>query len=450
MGNISPETSQNIAIIGDGYSAAILVYYLLKNGIKAPQITIFGQNPLGQGQAYASSNKYFRLNIRADLMIVDKNKPDGFGSWAVQNIDDPKAHHSAGDFYQRADFARYIDWQVREASGGKIIGRIEKKIVGLEHNDGWKITAEDGTKYQTDSVIIATGNPPPAAPFPIDAAAQSQIITEVWRGDWGQNIDENADIAIIGSGLTAMDAIAVLADKKKHGKHKGKISVIAPHGKLPPPQQNWQSGEAFIFPPIKTASQFAAVFLKELPRNNINQPQWQSRLEAMRVGINKTWRQLPYGERKRLMQRFGWLWNLIRYRASPQTNDALNYLQKSGQFTIIKGRVIAINKPENGLIRLDLQNKSLECGQAIVATGRGIDPLLRTLARRGIIGQDTDLVDDNLNIIGGNGTSHHNAFALGPPTAMSRGDVIGISAIARQAVKIAEKISQKNKREQYG
>jgi uncharacterized NAD(P)/FAD-binding protein YdhS len=120
------QDKSKLVIIGDGFAAAVTAIHLLRKGIAADSLTIIGPGPLGKGHAYGCASPSFRLNVREDLPIVFSEDPLHFARWAKTNIDDPEAKTSAGIFYRRADFGRYVSELVAAEVGFDQIQRILK------------------------------------------------------------------------------------------------------------------------------------------------------------------------------------------------------------------------------------------------------------------------------------------------------------------------------------
>ena len=113
-----------------------------------------------------------------------------------------------------------------------------------------------------------------------------------------------------------------------------------------------------------------------------------SAYEGLRVQLPDGWRRLPDRDKRRLMSRLGWLWSLIRYRASPQSITAVNAMQSSGQMQIIKDRVNSIISGHAAPpLSLTLNSHHmLDCDYAIIASGVGHDPLMARLMETHIAG----------------------------------------------------------------
>ena len=433
-----------LAIIGDGYSAAVLVYHLIKRQFNPQDITVFGPNTLGLGQAYGSQHQDYRLNVRDNLMRIDPEKPDDFVSWANEHIDDPDAEVEAGRFYRRSDFARYMQQVIHDITHDAPLHHIRETVDAITRDHDWIIETKTG-QYRADLVVMATGNPASVLNFDCDDTIQAHITSQPWRGDWARDIAEDDDLVIIGGGLTAMDLLSSLSASH----HKGHISVITPKGILPPPQLNWRDkgDNSFQWPDVSSASGLVRVMKTKMGASGWMDRDTQEHFEQLRKAINPVWRGLDEQHQTRLKRHLGWVWQLLRYRAAPQAVAAQESLVEKGQLSLIKGRVCAITPSSNsgGSHRITAHldtGESIHADHGFIATGAGRDRLLAAMGASGLaqLKQGHLEVTERLQIIRPDGSIHHDAFALGPPTVMSRGDVIGATTIAGEAALIAETI----------
>ena len=430
---------KTIAIIGDGFSAAILVHHLIKAGYDHRLITVFGAGQLGLGHAYSTQNPSYRLNVRDDLMEIDPDHPHDFSNWAKANIVDEDAHQPAGTFYRRCDYGRYLRTKLNTVLNDKPIHQIKAFVTDIKKlGQGWQLTAGRG-QYNADLVIFANGNPPSHMTFSCDNNSLPMMITTPWRGDWYRAVSADDDIVIIGGGLTAMDALLNFEENQ----HQGKITVICPKGLLPPSQQDWREGEEFHWPVVKTASAFLGVMARHLGKSDWDNPTIQVKFEQLRTHISMAWRRLPDAEQTRLAKHLSWLWQLLRYRAAPQTVQAKDRLSAKGLLKIINGRVHNVSASNDRRLHIETEcGQSFNAHHAIIATGAARDTLLEKAQANGIISlkHGHARVDKNLNIVSFNDDIDKTAFALGPPTVNSRGDVIGASTIAKEALIIRNQI----------
>ena len=437
------KSKTDIAIIGDGLGAAMLVWHLADLGHDMTRVSVFGKGKIGYGKAYGSPHPDLRLNVRADLMNVTLDEGPGLAAWAVDHIHDDEAETDAGQFFRRHDFGRYIDNLIQPALK-KGVAHIRATVrditppetLSANTSDHWRIMTDSGD-WLARVVILAQGNPDPQ---PLIESPLDGVVTSPWLGQWPDTIKPNTEIAIIGSGLTAMDTLLMLQKMK----HNGVVQVISPHGILPPRQMAWKRKDPLIWPKTETASAFVQVFADNLPEIPRETAEWQSQFERLRGGISAAWRTLPKAARRAVLAQYGSWWQTSRYRAGPQTSAAAQSMMSSGQLTMIKGRVTGL-EPSSGCHTLRLSDgTSCRADHVILAVGTGRDPLTHQLIKRCHLGHDMSglEVDRNLNPISTGGNPYHTLFAMGPQTAFSRGDIIGATGISREAKTVAEKLME--------
>ncbi len=446
-----PDPSHHIpiGIIGDGYTAAALTYHALKANIPHDALMIFGPSPLGHGRAYGTMHDDYRLNVRADLMLIDPEHPDDFKNWAALHINDPQAHTEAGDFYRRRDYARYLTATLNDAAQHRALPQCKKTVTSItpaEHNTAWHIWSGPEHIATCGHLVLATGNPAPV--FDIPDALADKVTPAPWRElDTARIASSGGHTAIIGGGLTGFDVITALAG----ADHQGHITLITPGGHVPPPQLNWNTARAKHRPditwhPANTASSFARNFIRQLDHNALDDVAEQEKFEYLRHDLNTHWTALPHHHRTRLMKRLGWCWQKIRYRASPQSTHAMDQLQKAGRFTLKPGRVIGMKKIGDTACLLLDDGTETAADHVIIATGRGHDAFLEQLMANNIAARPFQTDAEHHVVTAHNGvvTAHNGPplFALGPPTIISQGDVMAASTIAAMAKTLAERLSR--------
>ena len=454
---------QKILIIGSGFAAAANLLHLVEAGIKPTQIIIVGPGQLGRGNAYSCANDDFRLNVRANRMWIWPDRRDDFGNWAKTHIkDDKDAVRSSGIFYRRRDFGRYVascvDAALAAAGGQNNSITHYPQIVtklGKIGQGGWQAECSDGLLIEADLVLLATGNPPPQWPCPIHGAKaqlpklENRLVQNPWNGRWLDHVPAQSRIAIIGGGLTALDAVTALARQD----HQGSIFLLAPHGGLPPEQADWVKRAPPPWPDAPRPSKILRRFRSYLPNLPPEDPLWQQAFEELRININQRWQALSDCDRRRLMRRLGWLWSRYRYRAAPQTIGAANKLQQAGILEICHARLSAIHlekADEDASLRLDLHDaktgtRYLAVDHVINCTGVGHDPLLANLVTNGIglpdaFGQGLRVNQQN-EVIDARGHAIPTLILVGPAMASSLGDVASASEISLAGMRVAARLA---------
>ena len=440
----SPDRDASVIIVGSGYAAAAAVIHLAHSGFSTSKILIIGPGQLGAGQAYGCEADAFRLNVRADLQRLWPDQPDHFPQWAETHIHDPKAKTHAGNFYRRADFARYVSTQISVVPDIKNLRQISRMVIDARPiKEGWTVICDDGTHYHSARLVLATGNPEPEWPIETQLEDTPALVRTPWRGEWLTGIDPASRVCLVGSGLTAMDALYGLACQK----HQGPVSLLSPHGILPPEQVAWHPGNPCEWPETARASHFFNFARQALKDGSWEEPDWQQRFSALREGISKAWQNLPVADRLKLQRRVGWLWSLARFRASPQTVVVARQMRATGQLTLIRSKLKDIAETPGGSWQVTLINEaSLNTDVIINCTGVGRDPLIHQLMGSGRLmplGKSrSPSVSPDLRAIAPDGCPHSNLFCIGPATALALGDVVGAISIARQALRLSRSLRE--------
>ena len=147
-----------------------------------------------------------------------------------------------------------------------------------------------------------------------------------------------------------------------------------------------------------------------------------------------------------MLKRLGWVWSLYRFRASPQTIAAYEYLRSHNQVEFAVGRAKQITCSESKISVLMSSGAVLVGDRIINCTGVGSDPLSSELIASGLAAPDALLqsiaVDTDFRVMNSEHEPYVNLWMIGPATMGSLGDVVASSAIAKQAEQLADQIAE--------
>ena len=182
-------SSNEIVIIGDGFSAAIMLIHLLRKGVPTTSITLIGLGVIGKGNAYSCSSQSYRLNVREDLLITFSDDPLHFARWAQNHIHDSKAKTEAGNFYRRNDFGNYVAELVSHELGSRQLHHIAARVTKiLRKGNDWSLSLDNQDELIAKQLIIATGNAPPIWPCNVNiklafpAWIHTHLVENPWTG----------------------------------------------------------------------------------------------------------------------------------------------------------------------------------------------------------------------------------------------------------------------------
>ncbi|MFD4457560.1 FAD/NAD(P)-binding protein [Nocardia sp. NPDC058480] len=232
-----------IGIIGAGVAAVGLLDALASADREPGTITVFeGTSALWRGRAYQHDVPAVRVNAPPGLMSVRANDRGHFERWLTQ-------HPDAGRFVDpglgqpivpRALYGEYLEQSARASIDGLRrdgwqVSVVNDRVTGVAAGQPVVLRTEGGAAHPVDRVALCVGSGRPrdrygltGAPGYIDEPYPlAHTLTEV---------GPEARVAVIGSGLTAVDIAASLTANG----HRGPITLLSRSGILPFVQQRPQ------------------------------------------------------------------------------------------------------------------------------------------------------------------------------------------------------------------
>jgi len=372
-----PTHRQRIGVIGGGFSGMLTVTHLVRSAQTPLIIEWFDEGKtLGTGIAYSTEDDCHLLNARADRMGAVAGKPEGFYFWLQS--EEGKVHAarlwpsgipSPESYAPRKLYSVYLQsirdetLQIAQAQGIEVrIHQATATDAMLTKDGQLALTAETkGTQedFVVDVLVLATGNLPPRqfAFQPGMIRGVTHYIANIWnpQGDClyphqVNQLSADAEIVIIGTGLTMVDSVLTL---KKNG-YKGTITAISRHGWLPAvhtqiapyPQWEWTRN------PAQAPAQIF-IMLKQL-RREIKKAaasgyDWRSVIDSLRPVTQTLWKRLSITEKRKFITRLFTLWSIHRHRMAPEINTQIKSLQQNGTLRIVPGRIYYVGSDEEGL-----------------------------------------------------------------------------------------------------
>lgn len=428
----------HVAVIGAGAAGALQAIHLRRAGV--PRVTLIERalRP-GRGVAYGTRRPEHLLNVPARRMSAYSDDPAHFIRW----LEARTGGTGAEAFAPRVTFGDYLSGELAAAGNG--IAVVTGKAVDVSAADGAELVRlADGRAIAADAVILAPGNLQPAVPGPIDAGA----LGAAWIGDpWSEaltrDLDEDAPIVLIGTGLTAVDIALTLNALG----HRGPILALSRRGLLPrahgPRERADGAAEAW---PDRSAALLRAV------RRRGDAIGWRSAVQEVRSAARAIWCDAAPAERARFLRHLRPWWDVHRHRVAPAIGAAIDRLQAEGRFAAMAGRIVAIEADPAGAVLRWRRRGSEEVRQVTAArivncTGPELDlaragePLFDALLAAGRartdhcrLGLD---VDRDSRLLGRSGAPAEQLFAIGPITRGTFWESIAVPDIRTQAEGIA-------------
>jgi hydroxyacylglutathione hydrolase len=332
---------QTFIIVGGGASGTLTAYHLARSTARARIVLVEPGPRLGLGLAYATPSLRHLLNVPAGRISALPDQPLHFLHWAREHYD---AAMTETDFAPRAVYGRYIQSLLAATAGIEHVRAeaVDCRVQGRHAT----VILSDGRRLTADAVILATGNFDPAPLRGVDEkAAQSGAYQhsafgqEAYRG-----LNTDAPVALIGTGLTAVDVILRLRETG----HRGTITAISRHGIFPHRHAAYEPLERCVVSgaaPKKARTLLRAVHIAI----RHGQP-WRAVVDSLRARTNELWLALPAEEQRRFRRHLQRRWDVVRHRMAPPIADAIEAELRNGTLVVRTGSVEAVTAQDNGAV----------------------------------------------------------------------------------------------------
>jgi uncharacterized NAD(P)/FAD-binding protein YdhS len=441
IGHFAQDTKKTIAIIGGGVSGALTAYHLRRNEVRARVVVIERRPELGLGLAYSTPSLRHLLNVPAGKISALPSEPDHFLDWLRATLD---LNATAETFAPRAIFGRYIQSLLAETKG---IDQIQAVVTGYHPSDSAAVlTLSDGSELHADMVVLATGNFDPSHLHDIreEAIASGVYRHHAWLPDTYAELEPEAPVTLIGTGLTAVDVLLRLRELG----HLGTITAVSRHGVFPHRHEVSTSISAAAIPAGTEVT--CVAYLRALRTAVQSGAAWRAAIDSLRSTTNDLWLALPLSEQQRFRRHLQRRWDVVRHRMAPPIADLVEAEIISGTLRIREGHVASVEAAAAGAIvtiRTSEGTAELVSRRVINCTGpsmsyRHVDSALlkslfaQGLATAGPLGGGFNCAAHGA-VIGADGLASGVLFNLGPGRLGTLLESIAIPEIRQQAVQLA-------------
>jgi uncharacterized NAD(P)/FAD-binding protein YdhS len=403
---IVADSTRCIAIIGAGFCGTVTAINLLQQAHVEPlRILLIDRDQHGRGTAYAEHSSYtYLLNVPAGRMSALSAEPLDFLRYAQRAL----PHITADDFLPRVLYGQYLEEKLLLAE------RAAPSHVGLERVCGavrslqvWRpshtfiLGFADGHEMTADEVVLALGNPPPAAlPGSDGMGDASNVVEDPWCDTETGSRDET--VLMVGTGLTMAD---IVASTVQTGHRPTRMYAISRHGLVPPRQTAFRHSHSEFDPqPLLRAASVSIRQLFRLVRQISRATEdrggdWREAITFVRTIAPKLWVRLPNNERQRFLRHVRAYWDIHRHRLPPSTRAAVDELRTARRLVVHAGKILRL-EPQADQVRVvwrprgQQQSAVLVVDRVINCTGPDYrctasrDPLVQDLIANGLIQPD--------------------------------------------------------------
>lgn len=381
----------DLLIIGGGYAGAVTLADTLRLAQRPlSALVLEPREQLGAGVAYSTPADEHLLNTRAKRMSLVPGDDRHFTRWAsLHGVRERRLHAIDDDsFVPRHWFGRYVGEYLQQTvteTGSAVEHRRETADALHPASGEWIVETAGDHCFRAREVVLALGNLPRRAAALPGLDSTDDRILHAWDAHRARLQD--AEVLIIGTGLTMVDSLLTLRARG----HRGPVHAVSRHGLLPLAHSD-AHGRA---QPLLARS--LRVALRELrlgaALDTRSGRPWQWRIDANRHHAQSLWIGLPAAEKARFLRHARSYWDVHRHRIAPQVRQALEAELVAGTLAIHSARVGAIRADRSGL-QAELQHRDgrrqvLAVGTLLNSMGFELDyrrtesPLIQSLFRPG-------------------------------------------------------------------
>lgn len=451
---------KTIAVVGGGFSGSLFALKLSRTWPQARVLLIERGRRPARGLAYGACADYHLLNVPVSRMEVGLEPR--FEDWLSERsaaVDDALAESGgslADAFVPRELFGQYMQERVKQAvslAREEGVSVIRGEAVRLLQSPARGVLLDDGREIHADHVVIATGNLPPRAPSAKDAWLYDDVmfVSDPWARDACNELNADAPVLFIGTGLTTVDIVLKLVAEG----HRGPMLAVSRHGLLPRSHEAGGSWPQFLKPGKASPRELMRLLRAESARAMAQNIPWQRVIDAIRPSIARIWHDWSLAERRQFLRHLRARWDVFRHRMAPRIAERLQALIDSGQLQFAAGRIRGTVPVAHGVeMTIALRHggtKTFTAARVFNCTGPRSDldrlefPLLADLRRRGLIVPDAlglGIETADCAVVDSSGRASDWLFALGPLTRPSWWEVVAVPEINAQVDRLVAEFAE--------
>lgn len=457
-------------IIGGGFSGTMTVVHLINKTTRPAEIIIVTEGDhIARGIAFKPYSKQHLLNVPAASMSAFADDDDHFMQWLMQQPDfkDKEISVIGGSFIPRYLYGKYLTeiWEhaLQTAAAKNVTVRIINNTVedlAVSAND-ITLNLQTGENITVDNCVIATGNHVPANPRIIHPSFYNS--RNYYQNPWEERSVaglENAEsVLIIGNGLTMVDTVLGLLEKK----FKGVIYSVSPNGFNILPHRHAAikySKLTDALPQKATLYELIKLFNLHKRKLKLSGISPEPLVDSLRPYSQNIWQQLTAQEKAFFMKKLRHMWGVVRSRIPAHIHDKLQQLRIENTLRIYAGRITDIQE-EDGIISVSFYNKKtksteqIQVARVINCSGPDTDLMrmekdfLKNCVTRGIAVQDElklgiNARPDTFEVLNKDGFPHANLFTIGSNLKGVLWESIAVNELREQAQNVAAHIISLN------
>ena len=436
-------TARHIAIIGGGYSGTLLALNLLRRGDSQVTLIERGETP-ARGVAYSTPSSEHLLNVRAGRMSAFADAPSHFADWLAA-----RGEGDADSFAQRRIYGTYLEELLRGGDQARL-RVVRGEVIDVAREEGReRVVLADGRSVEADVVVLAVGNLPPEAPRGISADLGADVyVADPWSGSISAGLQPKDRVLLVGTGLTAVDAVLTLAE----ADFQGEIIALSRRGLMPRAHDLVQGS----VPALDAAPGERGSALLRRVRRDGEALGWQAAVDRLRPYTQGLWAGASVQERRRFLRHLRPWWDVHRHRIAPEIARGIERLEEGGRLRVAAGKLVSTAPQGEGAEvlwrpRKSDEAESMKVRRIVNCTGprgdvtRSGEALLESLAAAGRIRPDECRIgidiDPGCRTLEADGEASDSLYAIGPMTRGALWEIVAVPDLRVQTDRLAQALS---------
>jgi len=414
-----------VAIAGGGASGTLLAASLLRRSGDARVAIVEPRGRLGAGVAYSTDCLAHLLNVPASGMTAFPDDPTHFVRWLRENGYD---RYGPRSFVPRPVYAEYLGAIAAEMLRSGRVTHIRAVATDVESIDGGvRVDCSNGEWIDASVFVLASGNAAPAAWPRVSEGARgsNRFFGSAW--DEGALIPGHTgeDVLLLGTGLTAVDAVLGL----RQNGHRGTISMVSRRGLLPHEHRLFDTPPAACPDAQNARDLIGSIRARAEEVRGESAGTWRPAVDSVRPNTNALWQTLTLADQRQFVRHVMPYWNVHRHRMAPEVAKTLAELFARDRLRMLAGRTGEIAETADGLsvpIRLRGSGETIvvSAGRVINCSGPEHDfakldnPLIANLLRKGAmvaypLNIGVQVAHDGA-LVGADGRPSERLYTIGP------------------------------------
>ncbi|MET0248885.1 MAG: FAD/NAD(P)-binding protein [Sphingobium sp.] len=428
-----------VVIVGAGFSGTLLAINLLRQGGRIILVERSDER-LARGLAFGTHRPEHLLNVRASNMSAFPDDKSHFLRWIGFSTKE-----QANRFVPRLAYGQYLSEQLLEAlaaSGGRAELRTGEAVDATFDGEGVTIHLADGDVINGRALVLAQGNFPPQ-PIPELAHLPPSILFDDPWMPGATDAGRVHNILLLGTGLTAVDAVLSLQGKG----FRGRITALSRRGLRP----RSHSASGPVPTPVSRPQVSGSQLLRAI-RQRAGEVEWRQAIDELRPYVQHLWRSHSSAAQDRFLRHARAYWDVHRHRLAPAVDERLRMLESSGVLDFAGGRIVEASEQDGGalvtwrprgsdIVQTSLFDRVVNCTGPQGDLRRVADPLVQSLLGAGRLRPDVHRLGLDVDHLGrvrdSDGEAQKRLFAVGPMTKGEAWEIVAVPDIRRQVWDLA-------------